>query len=513
MTGNRLRVVIVAFIFLWVFPPDFVLADNGFSCPVDPSVVRITVDGETVNHGHVHQSGTGFVVSREGHLLTAFHVVGKDGPNGNVVTWELDANGRELRTITVEFLDEHQKLVSSNWQAGYVNGDPSLDVALLKLREGVFRPVVCRAARLGNNVPVRGIGWRAGKNVYDPIRGHVAPGDPGDIGDRYRIQGNAQPGHSGGPIFDQGGRVIAVLTSGRSGLTESAGETYATPIENVLSMLPETSLCKQTSLRRDTSVACQALAPDDWTTVLRMSHLHFGDKGRELTFREVLVSANFSDKTLNAIKWGSPDNTGTFSRYTVQARKLSSEEFHATLAALGEGSSIGKPGSERPRLRGVDQAFELFLERGEEIGFLSRVEGREVKRGDAARILSYTARVEGIPGGIPPSDPALPDGDVVAVMIDWASSRENPSPDGDDMTNLQLYDTQRAVMQVTVDDTMAFNPATARGGFFRRVDEPQGSIGGAVVEPTPREIIMDLAGLERDTKIQVAWGWKNSPNP
>ncbi len=506
MTRTYILLQVFVIAVFGVFGLGTATAEERFSCPVSPSVVRITVDGDTIAHGSVRQVGTGFIVSREGHVMTAFHVVKKDRPNGNVVDWE-------DHTITIEFLDQHGKLVSAPDRAEYVSGDPEHDVALLKLPPKIFRPVVCRAARLGENTPVQGIGWREGKNVYDPIRGFVAPGDPGDIGDRYRIQGNSQWGHSGGPIFDKGGRIIAVLTSGRTGVTHTSGETYATPIENVLSMLPATSLCRQTALRRDTSVACQAMSPEDWTTVLRMSHLHLGNHGKSVKFRELLVSANFSEQPLYTIRWGSPDKVGKFSRYMINARRLTFSEYAKAIATISDGSSIGDPGSERPRFQGVDQAFHAFSELGEEIGYLNKSGDEEVKRGDAVRILSYTARVEGIPGGIAPSNPALPQGEMVAVMIEWESSRHNPPPHADDMGMVQLYETQRALLQVTVDDSLAFNPATVSKKFFQKTAIPRDVTGSPVLESTSQKIVMDLIGLERETKVKVAWGWKDSLGP
>ena len=208
--------------------PDF--AD--LAAKLSPTVVNVSSEesaegehegGEYAPAPFGHQRGkslgSGFIVSRDGYILTNDHVI--ENPT----------------KITVTLQNGH------NYTAKLVGGDTKTDVALIKIDAGYDLPV----APLGNSDDLRVGQWvMAIGNPFGfdhsvtvgvvSAKGRFLP----DSVDQF-IQTDAQinPGNSGGPLIDLSGGVVGVNTAIYTSTGRSIGIGFAIPINLVKAELPE----------------------------------------------------------------------------------------------------------------------------------------------------------------------------------------------------------------------------------------------------------------------------------
>jgi len=174
---------------------------------VSPAVVTIIVHSES---GQV--TGSGFLISPDGKIITSLHVVRSTG-RGSV---EL-ANGDIFDSFTVRAIDERR------------------DLAILQI-PGFDLPV----AELGNSNEVppgepvlfvgspRGLQGTITVGVISAIR---------ELPEGFKViqtGAAANPGNSGGPLLNGRGQVVGVLGFK---LTDSAGLNFAVPINYARGML------------------------------------------------------------------------------------------------------------------------------------------------------------------------------------------------------------------------------------------------------------------------------------
>lgn len=189
----------------------------------NPSVVRIDVQssqGESL--------GTGFVIDKEGHIVTNNHVVGSS------------------RSVLVNFIDGEAAI------ADLVGVDSDSDLAVIKVRNpnpNILVPVEfgdSSAIQVGDVVVA--IGNPYGENrtatagIISAIRGAKNEGG----GSTFSIPGVLQtdaainPGNSGGPLFNSQGQVIGVNTFilDPSGRGANIGLGFAVPANLVKLVAP-----------------------------------------------------------------------------------------------------------------------------------------------------------------------------------------------------------------------------------------------------------------------------------
>ncbi|SHG57752.1 trypsin-like peptidase domain-containing protein [Streptoalloteichus hindustanus] len=188
-----------------------------------PSVVELQVQGRT-------QSGTGsgFVISGDGYVLTNNHVV------------EAAANGGRIGVV---FQD------GRTLPAQIVGRAPTYDLAVVKV-EGASRLPQVELGRsddlqVGQEVVAIGAPFQlAGTVTSGIISAMNRPVSPGDGQSDVRLVLNAiqtdaaiNPGNSGGPLVDRQGRVIGINSviyspkSGSGGQAGSVGLGFAIPID------------------------------------------------------------------------------------------------------------------------------------------------------------------------------------------------------------------------------------------------------------------------------------------
>lgn len=139
-----------------------------------------------------NSSGTGFFVSRTGHVLTNFHVI---------------KGCRTFKVNTVGEIAEAAQLLA---------GDEKNDLALLKTNlKPAAVPGLKPRIRVGENISVYGF----------PLSGLLATTGNFTVGNVTAVAGLAddtrmlqisapvQPGNSGGPLMDQSGNIVGVIVS------------------------------------------------------------------------------------------------------------------------------------------------------------------------------------------------------------------------------------------------------------------------------------------------------------
>ncbi len=189
-------------------------------------------------------TGSGFVISPGGYILTNHHVVSAED---RVV----ERDGREVRLqVEVTRVEVLFPADGTRFEARVEAADPEIDLAVLSV-SGVDLPYVglgdSDALQPGQPIQVTGyplgravdVGKQArSEGVPQPTvsRGSVAAMRTGDEGDARYIQTDAavHPGSSGGPMVDEQGYAVGVI---RMALGKRTGMAFAIPINRVKDFL------------------------------------------------------------------------------------------------------------------------------------------------------------------------------------------------------------------------------------------------------------------------------------
>jgi S1-C subfamily serine protease len=202
-------------------------------------------------------SGSGFVISPDGHVLTNEHVVS----NSEIVV----SDGFRTATINVKvsqievcFPPESVAArggTGACTQAAVAAADPDLDLAVLYVN-GSNQPYLA----LGDSdvaapgQPVQTLGFpygrtlNIGRDSLDSVVpeitttvGTISSLRTNDSGDRrvMQIDANINPGNSGGPVVNRDGFVVGVM---RARLRDAAGIAFAIPINQAKSFIESRGL-------------------------------------------------------------------------------------------------------------------------------------------------------------------------------------------------------------------------------------------------------------------------------
>ncbi len=164
-------------------------------------------------------SGSGFIVTSDGEILTNYHVI------------------QGAQTLTVTLYD------GSQYPAAVIGYEAASDVALIKIdAQGL------KTAKLGNSsdlyvgAEVAAIGNPLGELTYSLNVGYISSMErsvntDGTPIDMMQIDVSINSGNSGGPLFDMKGNVVGINTAKYSGSTGSGttieGIGFAIPIDDV----------------------------------------------------------------------------------------------------------------------------------------------------------------------------------------------------------------------------------------------------------------------------------------
>ena len=188
-----------------------------------PSVVNVTSRAMTFDffYGLVPQEGqgSGFVIDKEGHILTNYHVI---------------ADARQVE-VTMH--------IRKKYKATIVGTDPSHDLAVIQIKAPELIPAVLGDSRnlqvgqkvfaIGNPFGLAGTMTRGIVSSIRPVR------EPNGAMIDEAIQTDAaiNPGNSGGPLMNWHGEVIGINTMILSNSNQSAGIGFAIPINTAKAVL------------------------------------------------------------------------------------------------------------------------------------------------------------------------------------------------------------------------------------------------------------------------------------
>jgi S1-C subfamily serine protease len=173
-------------------------------------------------------TGSGFLVDRDGHILTNYHVVaGADRQRGVIVRFEDDVRRR------AQVIDE----------------DPDDDLALLKV-DMTNLPAI-RALPLGDSATVRvgdptlaignpfGLDRTLTSGIVSAMQRQVEAPNGFTIDNVIQTDAPLNPGNSGGPLLDAAGRVIGINSQMATAARASTlGIAFAVPINTAKDLLP-----------------------------------------------------------------------------------------------------------------------------------------------------------------------------------------------------------------------------------------------------------------------------------
>ena len=178
-------------------------------------------------------SGSGFVITADGYIVTNYHVI-EDAVKDSSVS------------ITVSFHD------GSSYPATLVGGEEDNDVAVLKIEASGLQTVTLGDSdQLKVGQAVMAIGNPLGELTYSLTDGLISAldrlittGSGNDSTTMNMLQTNCaiNPGNSGGPLFDSYGNVVGIVsakyTQSSSGVS-AEGLGFALPINDVKEILSD----------------------------------------------------------------------------------------------------------------------------------------------------------------------------------------------------------------------------------------------------------------------------------
>jgi serine protease Do len=175
--------------------------------------------------GSSTSSGSGFVLTEDGYVITNFHVI-ENATVVNVITYD----GTEYRAMV----------------KGY---DANNDLAVLKIQaEGLQTVTVGKSGDLIIGDMVVAIGNPLGELTSTQTVGYISGKDrdvstDGTIINMLQTDAAINPGNSGGPLFNMKGEVVGITTAKYSGTTSSGasieGIGFAIPMDDVVRMIED----------------------------------------------------------------------------------------------------------------------------------------------------------------------------------------------------------------------------------------------------------------------------------
>lgn len=170
-------------------------------------------------------SGSGFVLDKEGHILTNFHVV--DGAERIEVTF----GDKQTSPATAIGLDARNDVAVLKVDVPPVDLQPVVLGDSLDLRVGQW------AIAIGN--PFGQFGRTLTTGVISALGRTLQGPDGRTITDVIQTDAAINKGNSGGPLLDSSGRVIGINSAIFSPTGTSAGVGFAVPVDTLKRILPD----------------------------------------------------------------------------------------------------------------------------------------------------------------------------------------------------------------------------------------------------------------------------------
>ncbi len=195
---------------------------------IESPFVSADIDAKTMKNKAWKSTGSGFVVSTDGYIVTNHHVV-----NGaNEVEVDLVKNGDVV-----------------SYKCEVILKDEKSDLAVIKIKDDDFKnfssipyTIQTKLVDVGTNVYALGypfaLSTLGNELKYTEGSINARTGMDGNIL-AYQVSAPVQPGNSGGPLFDYDGNVIGVINSKLFYADNVAFAVKANYILNLLYLLPE----------------------------------------------------------------------------------------------------------------------------------------------------------------------------------------------------------------------------------------------------------------------------------
>ncbi len=204
--------------------PDFRQIVQSAKEKVFPSVVYIRVISEVTSQGRKESqasSGSGAIISAEGHVLTNWHVVDK---------------ATNVRCLLSD---------GRHYDAKVLGSDKDVDLAVIKLdlKEGDKVPVAeigdSTQLKEGDFVMAMGAPWGLNRSVSIGIVSCMSRYLENISEYSLWIQTDAaiNPGNSGGPLVNTAGQIVGINTRGSAGSSEGLG--FSVPTETAKVIIPQ----------------------------------------------------------------------------------------------------------------------------------------------------------------------------------------------------------------------------------------------------------------------------------
>ncbi|NQZ71073.1 MAG: trypsin-like peptidase domain-containing protein [Lentisphaeria bacterium] len=173
---------------------------------------------------HSFGSGTGFLISSDGIVMTNHHVI----------------NGGE-KNLSIIFKDKEGK--EQKFPGTVIASDPHLDIALVKINLGklAIKPIILadhKTVKAGMNAIAIGNPGMGAQILTLTITEGIVSSSKQNVGGQSYIQTSAavNPGNSGGPLFNDKGQVIGMVTL--KAQLDNVG--FAIPTDRLFKFIEET---------------------------------------------------------------------------------------------------------------------------------------------------------------------------------------------------------------------------------------------------------------------------------
>ena len=194
--------------------------------------VKVKVDGARTDNAEPERYGSGVLLSSDGFIATAAHVI---GANSEWVQGETD--GILNRTIKVRIADPYGELEDRWRNAIFIKDAPTSDVAVIKITGGGFARAECKSLQTARGTDIYRLGFAVGAaSSADEKLGTTSVSD---LPQNFRGSMISEKGMSGGPAIDISGKVVGIAVN-REDNPRFASQSYTefVRIEEAAALLP-----------------------------------------------------------------------------------------------------------------------------------------------------------------------------------------------------------------------------------------------------------------------------------
>lgn len=202
--------------------PDYYITGVVNDIKIFPSYSDYNTSNSSEKPKNSTATGTGFAINQNGYIVTCNHVI--DG-----------AKSIKIKGVNGDF--------SKAFSAKVINSDINNDLAILKIDDANFTtcgpiPYVIKSptSEVGTSIYILGYPLTATMGDEIKLTDGIISAKSGFKGDitSYQVSAAAQPGNSGGPLFDKSGNLIGVLNAKH---VEAENASYAVKSNYLTSLI------------------------------------------------------------------------------------------------------------------------------------------------------------------------------------------------------------------------------------------------------------------------------------